>query len=221
MTFFRMALLTAIGTLVLAMFAVVTALYARKAFREQSREVAAIEQQVKDEQEVTRQQAELLEVQTEQLGVFRAQLEDQRSVSARQTEVLELQAAELRESLEERRREAESRRSAQASGVFLILNLTPRDIRVPGQPNVEITAEVVNTSDQPAYSAQIMWPNNPAPSYAWAPIHESLGDVLPGKRIRMTRSYPHDWNRDLSDLAFTDAAGVTWTRRPGGYLAEE
>ena len=42
-----MALLRAIGTSVLAAFAVVTAWYARKAFREQSREVAAIEQQVK------------------------------------------------------------------------------------------------------------------------------------------------------------------------------
>ena len=69
MTFFGAALITAIATVVLAVFAVVTAWYARKAFREQSREVAAIEQQVNDEQEVTRQQAELLKV---QIGSARA-----------------------------------------------------------------------------------------------------------------------------------------------------
>jgi hypothetical protein len=39
MTFFGMALLTAVKTVVLAAFAVFTAWYARKAFREQSREV--------------------------------------------------------------------------------------------------------------------------------------------------------------------------------------
>jgi hypothetical protein len=75
MTFFGMALLTAIGTIVLAVFAVFTAWYARKAFREQSREVAAIEQQVKDEQEVTRQQGELLKVQSDQLELQRRQFE--------------------------------------------------------------------------------------------------------------------------------------------------
>ena len=75
MTFFGMALLTAIGTVVLAVFAVVTAWYARKAFSEQSREVTAIEQQVKDEQEVSRQQGELLKVQSEQLELQRQQFE--------------------------------------------------------------------------------------------------------------------------------------------------
>jgi hypothetical protein len=49
MTFFGMALITAIATVVLAVFAVFTAVYARKAFREQSREVAAIEQQLEDQ----------------------------------------------------------------------------------------------------------------------------------------------------------------------------
>jgi hypothetical protein len=49
MTFFGMALLTAVGTLVLAAFAIVTAWYARSAFLKQSQEVAAIERQVADE----------------------------------------------------------------------------------------------------------------------------------------------------------------------------
>jgi hypothetical protein len=57
-------ILTAIGTAVLAVFAIVTAVYARKAFLKQSQEVAAIERQVADEQELTRQQAKLIEIQT-------------------------------------------------------------------------------------------------------------------------------------------------------------
>jgi hypothetical protein len=54
MTFFGIEILTTVGTVVLAVLAVVTAWYARKAFREQSKEVAAIEHQVRDEQELTR-----------------------------------------------------------------------------------------------------------------------------------------------------------------------
>jgi hypothetical protein len=76
MTFFGMALLMAIGTLVLAMFAVVTAWYARKAFREQSREVAAIEQQVKDGRELAERQADLLKVQSGQLELQQRQFDE-------------------------------------------------------------------------------------------------------------------------------------------------
>jgi hypothetical protein len=55
--------LTAVATAILALFAIVTAWYARRAFLKQSREVAAIERQVFDGQELARQQAELLKVQ--------------------------------------------------------------------------------------------------------------------------------------------------------------
>jgi membrane protein implicated in regulation of membrane protease activity len=43
MTFFGATLLGALATVVLAVFAVVTAWYARKAFRKHSQEVTAIE----------------------------------------------------------------------------------------------------------------------------------------------------------------------------------
>jgi hypothetical protein len=49
-------ILTAIATLALAVFAFITAISARLAFLRQPREVSAIEQQLKDEQEATRQQ---------------------------------------------------------------------------------------------------------------------------------------------------------------------
>ena len=99
--------LTAVATAVLAVFAIVTAFYARQAFRKQSQEVSAIERQVKDQQELTRQQAELLKIQSGRLELQGQQLDDQRKVNAGQAEVLKLQADDLRESLAARQRAAE------------------------------------------------------------------------------------------------------------------
>lgn len=88
---------TAIATFGLLAGAIVTAVYAIRAFREQSKEV--------------RDQAEMIRIQSDQLA-------EQRRINEKQTEVLELQAAELRESIEDRKRETEQRRRAQASRVF-------------------------------------------------------------------------------------------------------
>ncbi len=214
MTFFGMAVLTAIGTVVLAVFAIFTAAYARKAFREQSREVAAIEQQVKDDQDVTRQQAELLKVQSGQLELQPQQLEDQRATSARQAEVLDLQAAELRESLEERKRGAERQRRAQAALVFLVQE------RVPEKA---LYAEmiVVNSSDQPVYDAELVWRMGSA---GWGePNPQPLGVILPSEDTSHRRDFPPGTNMNVSGavLWFTDAAGVRWIRRPDGYLGEQ
>src|ERR1700729_1739148 len=58
MTFFGMALLTAVATAVLAVFAIVTAWYARKAFRKQAEEVGLLlEQNKRDTEERRREQA--------------------------------------------------------------------------------------------------------------------------------------------------------------------
>jgi ABC-type bacteriocin/lantibiotic exporter with double-glycine peptidase domain len=72
--------LTAIATAALAVFAIVTAFYARQAFRKQSQEV--------------RDQASMLKVQSEQL--------------AAQRKINSLQAEDLRESLKERARQGKS-----------------------------------------------------------------------------------------------------------------
>jgi hypothetical protein len=90
--------ITGVATAVLAVFAIVTAWYARQAFRKQSQEVG--------------DQASMLKVQSKQLT-------QQRKINARQTKVLKLQARELRESLDERKREAEQRKIAQAAKVFV------------------------------------------------------------------------------------------------------
>ena len=96
MTFFGMALLSAAGTIAAAVFAIVTAGDARRAFLKQSKKVS--------------DQAEMLELQ-------RRQLAEQEKTTAKQVEVLELQAVDLRESLNERKQEAEDRRRAQAAQV--------------------------------------------------------------------------------------------------------
>lgn len=96
-----------VPTWLLAAGAAVTSWYAVRAFSEQHREVAAIEQQVKDGQELARQQARLLELQGDQLETQRQQLVEQRDLNERQSKVLELQAEDLRESIAERKHEAE------------------------------------------------------------------------------------------------------------------
>jgi hypothetical protein len=96
--------ITAIATVVLAVFAILTAFYPRQASRKQSQKVRA--------------QAEMLRAQSGQPG-------DQRKINAEQTTVLELQAAELNESLRERIRDAGERRSAQAARVIASFALNP------------------------------------------------------------------------------------------------
>jgi hypothetical protein len=230
-TFFGMALLTAIGTVVLAAFAVVTAVYARKAFREESREVAAIEQQVKDEQEVTRQQAELLKVQTGQLEVLRDQLQDQREASAAQAEVLELQAAELRGSLEERRQEAEDRHRAQASQVtaWFALDWDPSIDSAPWR------ALIRNASADPVFDVRVFFhrlqrvtggewvltaAGGPSP-YRTAPVlppaAERRVDMPAAVRAMFGDHSVTDLNCVVS-IEFTDAAGNRWERDPRGAL---
>jgi hypothetical protein len=97
---------TAVATIALAVFAVVTAVFASLAYRKQSKEVRALEAHIIDIGEWARQETELLQVQFGQLDVLRQQFEEQHAVNARLTEVLELQAQELKASLEQRERDA-------------------------------------------------------------------------------------------------------------------
>jgi hypothetical protein len=104
--------LTAVATVVLAAFAIVTAWYARRAFLKQSQEVRAIEQQVKDQQELTRQQADLLNVQSGQLELQRQQFAQEQA----------------------------DRRRAQASRVFITISRDPsQGASDPGTVTVRVT----------------------------------------------------------------------------------
>jgi hypothetical protein len=228
MTFFGMALLTAIGTVILAAFAVVTAVYARKAFREQSREVAAIEQQVKDEQEVTRQQAELLKVQSGQLELQRQQFEDQQAASARQAEVLELQAAELRESLEERKRNAEERHRGQAAEVTAWFTRAKGPLKAaPIWGALIRNASGLPVTDVRTFFHYIAekWPGGDwEPQDRGGPIEKIR--VLPPQQDRFV-PIPIEIASQMDQVSgsvyvvsieFTDAAGNRWERDPRGGL---
>ena len=83
--------MTALATVALAIFAVLTSIVAGLAFRKQSQEVA----------------------------LLRVQLKDQEKLSESQAEVLTLQAKELAESLEERKLNREQQHRAQATLVFI------------------------------------------------------------------------------------------------------
>jgi hypothetical protein len=203
---------------VLAVFAIITAWYARRAFLKQSQEVSAIERQVKDQEELTQQQAELLKVQSGQLELQRQQLDDQRHANAAQADVLKLQADELRESLADRKRIAEEQRIAQASKVFIWQEPAPQET-FDSPP--AIRALVRNTSDQPVYDAELYWRRGSA-SHG-GPNPEPLGPVMPDSETFSDREFPDDSNMDVCGaiLRFRDAAGVKWIRRPEGGLVEQ
>ena len=92
MALLQATLITAIATAVLALFAMVTGFFAVLAFGKQSAEVAAIEQQAKDQQNLIRQQGELLQIQSGQLEL--------------QRQHFELQVEELKASIVERQQKA-------------------------------------------------------------------------------------------------------------------
>ena len=159
--------ITAVATAGLLAGAVVTAIYAIRAFRAQSKLVS--------------DQAEMLKVQSQQL-------EEQRKINERQIEVLELQAAELRESLEERKREAQLRRSAQADQVFISQqNTVGVDTDEYDEPQRHrATVTVVNTSNRPIYEAGLRWP--PGSTWDFPGFLEPLGTIMPSDRIASSTS---------------------------------
>ena len=157
--------ITAIATAVLAAFAIVTGIYAVRAFRKQSQEVS--------------DQASMLQIQSEQLA-------EQRKVNEEQIRVLALQAAELRESLDERKREAVERRNAQAAQVHIVLKVVARSRE--GGPEIEATA--VNTSErqQPVYDVKLYW--HLGPDGYGTPNPDLLGTLLTSRDESRRREFP-------------------------------
>jgi hypothetical protein len=207
-TFFGMALLTTAGTIVLAVFAIVTAWYARKAFLKQSKEVG--------------DQAEMLDLQ-------RTQLAEQEKTSAKQTVVLELQAADLRKSLEEREREAAARQRVQAEGVTVWLTTDRHP--VGGTP---LQAAVLsNQSIQPIYDVQayLHYMEEGRLGTEWTPAmggasqifkivtpHSDLHVILPQDASPRPEEDEYDGNAYAASIIFTDAAGNRWERDPRRVL---
>ena len=185
--------ITAIATAVLAAFAIVTGIYAVRAFRKQSQEV--------------RDQASMLQIQSEQLA-------EQRKVNEEQIRVLALQAAELRESLDERKHEAVERRNAQAAQVRIVLKVVARGRE--GGPEIEATA--VNTSErqQPVYDVKLYW-HLGQQGYG-SPNPELLGTLLTSRDESRRREFPRGADPAAcgAALSFRDAFGVNWVKTPDG-----
>jgi hypothetical protein len=164
--------ITAIATFGLLVGAIVTAVYARKAFLGQE-----------------------------------AQLAEQRRINEEQTLVLKLQAAELRESTEERQREAGRRHQAQASLVFT-------GVQNPGHRFSHPYAK--NGSDFPVYDVQL-W--QAYPGGLSDPF--DVGMIPPGGGGADGRDIPYRDALDGTVLTFRDAAGARWMRMPDGTIKEQ
>jgi hypothetical protein len=182
-------------------FAIVTAVFAILAFRKQSKEVS--------------DQAEVLKVQSRQLDLQSQQLNDQRKIN-------ELQVEDLRESLEERKREAEQRRSAQATKVFMShkLEVCFRQEDDDEPESIQASVTVVNTSDRPIYNIVLHWLRDSVHYDGF--LVEPLGTIMPGRETMRPRTFPPDTNMavSLAVVTFRDAANVTWIRWPDGILTE-
>ena len=190
--------ITAAATAVLAVFAIVTAVLVYLAFRKQSRAIRAIEKQVADQQEVTRQHGELLKLQSGQLDLHRQQFDQQ----------------------------AAERRRTQASCIFIWTetNHGPGDIRerYAFSPAVVETImwHIKNSSEQPVFDLAVTWYRGTEP----AGQTDRFPIFMPGQQTdyQHTASYkPQQADRFRAVLRFRDAAGVHWRLRQGGYLDEE
>jgi hypothetical protein len=133
---------TAVFTIVLAVGAVVTAVFAFLAFRKHS----------------------------DALAVLRTQASDQQATNAKLAAAAELQAQELRKSLDEREQAREERHRGQASRVFIWQEVTPpnqttahMEAAAGREMPLRITAMVTNDSDQPIYGVQVLWHRESAP----------------------------------------------------------
>jgi hypothetical protein len=214
--------ITGIATAVLAIFAIVTAWYARQAFLKQSQEVSAIERQVKDQEELTQQQAELLKVQSGQLELQRQQFDEQRKVNEQQAKVLELQVRELRQSLTEREREAIRRHREQASRVSIALEPDSRLSGGEATKGAALLATVMNASHghRPIYNAKLHWYKG-SERYG-TPNPEPIDVVSAYERIVRSRNFPEgtDLNACGAFLTFHDADGNAWMCAPEGGLTE-
>jgi hypothetical protein len=161
------------------------------------------------------------------------QLKDQTRVNRKQIEVLELQAVELREIRAERKREADVRRRAQASFVFIWQEYregNPAQYADPpdyiaglgplpnGESRPVMVAHVKNGGRQPVYDLAVTWTY----SDDFRSKSEHLKPLMPDEEeINIELMRTSDDSALFSVTAvFRDAAGVHWLSRPNGEFTE-
>ena len=133
---------------------------------------------------------------------------------------LELQRRQLGDQITEKHR-------AQASRVFIWTETGPAPGLTDAQINKgvpwreTVTASIRNTSEQPIYSAELVWDDGSAPlAEVAARSHAERRQVilLPGSETTVIRKAGPDTRAVI--LRFRDAAGVTWLRGPEGDLVD-
>jgi hypothetical protein len=202
---------TAVATIVLATFAIVTAVFAILAFRKQSTEVTTLQKQ----------------------------FDDQRKVNAEQAEVLKLQAADLRESLDERQRDREQRHRDQArlisavvgpeeeSGGWAVPERTGIDlINSSPEPVYRLVVAIVSVqgAGMPTIERRLEYQNREKDIFKRPQAPITTASILPSGTYRVWIAGRHlgvaAYLRYGAEVAFTDRAGSHWIRRATGQLEE-
>jgi uncharacterized membrane-anchored protein YhcB (DUF1043 family) len=204
--------LTAIFTGILAVGAIVTAVFAILAFRRQADELITLQNQARDS--------------SAQLDLQRAQMAEQRAVNVAQVEVLTLQGQELAQSLAERKAAAEDARSAQAAKVTAWFGYRDRKVDPSGAGAV-----IRNASDLPVLDVRVFfhWVNERSDG-SWTSANrggpvERVRVIAPEHQffVEMPQEI-RDMTTEVNDqvyvvsIEFTDAAGQRWVRDPHGGL---
>jgi hypothetical protein len=187
----------AFATIVLALGAAFTVLFAKRAFDEQSKEVRTL---------------------AEQLKVSREQFEEQKRLNARQTDVLGLQQQDLRESLEQRR-------LAQAAMIYMTNDYfsgrnsgSSEEIGERAAKPPTVTTTIYNASQQPIYDVRVIWMD--ARDLKEAGDRDFLRTIRPGEHREAEKELPSGSPSDaaIPVAYFRDAAGRRWTLLQDGYL---
>jgi hypothetical protein len=186
-----------VPTWLLAVGAVVTTVYAIRAFRMQANEVSKLAQDRKDQQALSRQQVD----------------------------VLQLQAQELRAAIRQRERgsnrhvEPAPEPDAQARRVYATQEhldrspaIPPAQVAIVGKPRPYVRVTVVNLSDAALRELELDWhagsARNGEPDF--------VGQMLPGREAVRGREVPPgiDPARFTAAVRFRTENGLTWLRRP-------
>jgi hypothetical protein len=129
-----------------------------------------------------------------------------------QGEMLKFQAEEFRQLSQDREREAQERRRAQAVMVYVWSD------RAAADPST-VMVHLRNTSQQPVYGVQLGWQRDGQ----FRGRSEHVTPIMPGETVGTGLMQPPDTLLPPSAAAaiFRDRAGIWWCARPDGSLEEE
>jgi hypothetical protein len=193
------AWITALATIGLLVGAIVTAVYAKKAFEKQAA-------QLRDQQEINNKLRRVADLQLEDL---KASLEERKQ----SRDVADLQFADLQGSLDERQRDRVDRRRAQAASVFIAVGNMHKAGTELGANSL-----ATNESTRPIYDLIAQWNNR----FQKLGAPEKRPQLGPGE----TTPFNSTWHSESPpsgigiSVEFRDAAGVCWRTTDRGELIE-